>query len=251
MSANPWLKFPRSNPKASLRLFCLPFAGGGPSTFQSWPKLLPEHVEVVAYAFPGRESRIKEALIDNFDVLLDHLVNATIPYLDKPFAFFAHSMGAFIGYELVKALERKGFNTRYLFVSGSRAPHVSEEEHKLCALPDDELIEQLSTRYNAIPEIFLNDKQFMALLLPILRADIGLIETYVYQESEGLHCPIFAFGSLEDPETTDENVEGWRKHTHASFSTQMFPGGHFYINTHQELLLSMLSGILHLNNKAR
>lgn len=244
MASNPWLKISRPHPEARLRLFCLPFAGGGASTFQQWHKLLPAHVEVAAYAFPGREGRIREPSITRLDVLIENLVNATLPYLDKPFVIFGHSMGAFISYELIKALEKKGFKPECLIVSGSRAPHVPEEEHKLYLLPDDELIEQLSTRYHAIPEMFLNDKAFMALLLPILRADIELIETYIYQETKPLDCPIFSFGSVDDPETTLENVESWRQYTHTSFATKMFPGGHFYINTQQEVLLKALSEIL-------
>ncbi len=243
MATNRWIKFPKPNPQARMRLFCLPFAGGGASTFQSWPKFLPADVEVAAYAFPGREVRINDELISNMEVLIEHLVDATLPYLDKPFAVFGHSMGAFISYELIKALEKKGFEPTCLLVSGCRAPHIAEE-HQLYVLPDDELIEQLSTRYQAIPEMFLNDKAFMALLLPILRADIELIETYVYQKTSPLHCPIYAFGSVDDPETTTENIESWRGYSdHLSFTTKMFPGGHFYINSHQEYLLQTLSEI--------
>ena len=242
MSSNSlWIKFPQPNPHANMRLFCLPYAGGGTSIFRLWPKQLPSTVELAAIAFPGREARMSETPISNLSLMIEKLVEAIIPYLDKPFAIFGHSMGSIIAYELAKALEEKGHQPAALFVSGAAGPQVPEKIRTLHLLSDEQFIEQLSARYNAIPDVFLNDKALMALLLPILRADIKLLETYAYQDTQLLNCPLFALGSVEDPEATREQIETWRKHTRSTFESEMFPGGHFYLNSHQSLLLASLT----------
>lgn len=243
-TSNLWIKFPQPNPHAKMRLFCLPYAGAGASIFRLWPQLLPAHVEVAAFAFPGREMRRGEASISNLDILLEHLLEALTPYLDKPFAIFGHSMGSVIAYELAKKLEQKKFQPQHLFVSGAAGPQVPERIRTLHLLSDKEFVEQLSARYNAIPDVLLKDEALLALILPILRADIQLLETYAYQEGARLNCPITAFGSYEDPEATLECIETWGKHTTATFNSKMFPGDHFYLNTHRELLLDVLFGVL-------
>ena len=101
---DPWIRCAKPNPAARLRLFCLPYAGGGASLFRDWGQALPDSVEVCAIQLPGREDRIAETPFRQVEDLLPVLLEKLRPYLDRPIAFFGHSMGAFLSYELARAL---------------------------------------------------------------------------------------------------------------------------------------------------
>ncbi|ARV59087.1 putative thioesterase [Nostocales cyanobacterium HT-58-2] len=242
--SNVWIKCSQPNPQANLRLFCLPYAGGGTSIFRLWPRELPSNVELCAIELPGRENRIGEKPISNLEILTEKLVEAFLQHLDKPFALFGHSMGALIVYELARKLQQKNVNPVYLFVSGRPAPNVPELYPPLHVLPDAEFIEKLNDIYSAIPDTVLKDKELMQLFLPVLRADMTLVETYVFSEVEPLDCPILALGGLEDHEASHDNLMTWREHTRSSFLVQMFSGGHFYLNENRQPLLQFISQTL-------
>ncbi|AFZ28181.1 putative thioesterase involved in non-ribosomal peptide biosynthesis [Cylindrospermum stagnale PCC 7417] len=241
---NLWIKCPQSNPQANLRLFCLPYAGGGTSIFRRWPQELPSNVELCAIDLPGRENRIGEKPISNLEILTEKLVEVLLQHLDKPFALFGHSMGALIVYELARKLQQKNVNPVYLFVSGRPAPNVLELYPPLHLLPDAEFIEKLTNIYSAIPDAVLKDKELMELFLPVLRADLTLVETYIHSQVEPLDCPIVALGGLEDNEASHDYLVTWREYTRSSFSVEMFPGGHFYLNENRQPLLQLISQTL-------
>ena len=241
---NLWIKCPQPNSEANLRLFCLPYAGGGTSIFRLWHRELPSNVEVCAIDLPGRENRLREKPISNLEILTENLVEVFLQHLDKPFALFGHSMGALIVYELARKLLQKNVNPVYIFLSGRPAPHVPELYPPLHLLPNAEFIEKLTNVYCAIPDIVAKDQELMELLLPALRADITLIETYIHSKVEPLDCPICALGGLEDKEATHDYLVTWRDYTRSSFSVQMFPGGHFYLNENRQLLLEFMSQTL-------
>ncbi|MEZ2231193.1 thioesterase II family protein [Microcoleus sp.] len=243
---NLWIKCPQSNPQANLRLFCLPYAGGGTSIFRLWPQELPSNVELCAIELPGRENRIREKPISDIEILADNLVEFLLQHLDKPFAIFGHSMGSRIAYNLTRKLHQRNVNPVCLFVSGSYAPHLPELNPPVYLLSDTEFIEQVVRIYAAIPEVLLADKDLMELFLPILRADVTVGTTYIPFPDEPLDCPIFALGGLEDPEASHDLLASWRDYTRSSFSIEMFPGGHFYLNENEnrQLLLQFLSKTL-------
>src|ERR1051325_10756813 len=87
-----WFATHRPNPKARLRLFCLPYAGGGTSIFYSWPDGLPPSIEVRPIHLPGRGARFTEPAFNEMAPLVKAIARAMLPYADKPFAFFGHSM---------------------------------------------------------------------------------------------------------------------------------------------------------------
>ncbi|ALB42313.1 MULTISPECIES: thioesterase II family protein [Nostocales] len=241
---NLWIKCPQSNPQAKLRLFCLPYAGGGTSIFRLWPRELPSNVEVCAIELPGRENRIKEKPISNLEILTENLVDVLLQHLDKPFAIFGHSMGSLIAYDLARKLRQRNVNPVYVFLSGRPAPNIPELYPPLHLLPNAEFIEKLTNVYSAIPEVVLQDQELMELFLPTLRADMTLVETYIHSQVEPLDCPIFALGGLEDPEASYDNLVSWRDYTRSSFSIEMFPGGHFYLNENRQALLQFMSQTL-------
>ncbi|WP_424098349.1 alpha/beta fold hydrolase [Moorena producens] len=241
---NLWIKCSQPNPNADLRLFCLPYAGGGASIFRLWHQELPLNVEVCPIELPGRESRIREKPISSLEIITDKLVDVLLQYVDKPFAIFGHSMGSLIAYELARKLPAKNVNPAYLFVSGRQSPNTPELYPPFYSLPDAEFIETLTNIYPNIPDAVLKEEELMGLFLPVLRADMTLAQTYSQEEVETLNCPIVALGGIDDEEASYDRLITWREYTHSSFSVQTFPGGHFYLNEDRQSLLQFISQTL-------
>lgn len=242
--ADRWFPYRKPQPEARMRLFCFPFAGGSAAVFRTWSQGLPPAVEVCAVQPPGRERRMSEAPFRRLDALVEAVAEAMEPLLDRPFAFFGHSMGAKVAFELAQRQRHRGRpQPSRLFVSGSRAPHMPDDEPPLHALPDDELIQELH-ELGGTPREVLDNDELMRLLLPLLRADFEVNETYDPASHEPLDCPLSAFGGLRDPEVPPETVEGWREHTRGAFRRRMFEGHHFFLlEQQQELVAEVLSDL--------
>ena len=241
MPPNKWVTCPRPNPQARLRLFCFPYAGGAASAFCTWSGNLPREVEVCSIQLPGREGRLGEALFSRLEPLLEALVPAIQPYLDRPYAFFGHSMGATIGFELARQLcAQNDPGPLHLFVSGSRAPQVPDPDWPIHHLPDEEFTEELR-RFNGTPKAVLQNAELMQFFLPILRADFTLHGTYVYTTGEPLDCPISAFGGREDGKVSYDDLEAWRELTRGEFTLRIFPGDHFFLRSARPYLLQAVS----------
>jgi medium-chain acyl-[acyl-carrier-protein] hydrolase len=168
-----------------------------------------------------------------------------LPYLDKPFAFFGHSMGGLLSFELARQLRTEySISPVHLFISGRRAPQMPSPKPPIHALPETQFKEELQ-RLNGTPSSVLQNNELMQLLIPILRADFAVLETYIYKNEPPLECSITAFGGLQDQEVSVEELEGWREQSKGSYKLQMFPGDHFFIQSSQALLLQMLAKHLH------
>jgi len=242
---NRWVTCPKPNPQATLRLFCFHYAGGGAAIFRTWSDSLPQSVEVCAIELPGRGTRLMERPFTQLEPLVPTLASALFPYLDKPFAFFGHSMGGLVSFELARLLRREyGLSLVHLFVSAHRAPQVPDPDAPIHALPNPEFLQELR-RYNGTPEAVLENAELMQLLLPTLRADFAVVETYAYTPEQPLDCPITAFGGLDDREVSSDELEAWREQTNASFVLKMFPNDHFFLDSAKPLLLQSLSQKLH------
>ena len=182
-----------------------------------------------------------ETPITQLSPLVQALAQALVPLLDKPFAFFGHSLGALVAFELARQLRRQsGVQPVRLLVSADRAPQISHRDRPINALPEKEFLDELR-RLNGIPEKVLEETELMQSMLPILRADFAVYETYVYSTELPLSCPISTLGGLQDHRVSRDDLEAWRDQTSGSFSLRMFPGGHFFWNTAQPPLLQMLS----------
>lgn len=238
---NDWILSPRPNPRARLRLFCFPYAGGGASAFCNWPVGLPSEIELCAVQLPGRENRFNEPAFTQISQLLHELVHNLQPFLDQPFAFFGHSMGSLINFELARQLRRDLLPSPvYLFVSGGRAPHLLNSEPPSYQLSDSEFINRMCI-YNGIPEVVFQDADLIQLLLPKLRADVELLETYIYTKDEPLGCPISAFGGVSDPTVSQYDLSAWREQTSSIFNLCMLPGDHFFLQSARNQLLQNIS----------
>jgi len=240
-----WIAFRKPNPQARLRLFCFPYAGTGAALFRTWWNDLPAYVEVCPVQFPGRGTRLMETPFTQLSPLVETLAQALGPLLDKPFAFFGHSLGALVGFELARQLRRQsGAQPVRLFASAARAPQIPPRHRPIHALPDEEFLEELR-RLNGTPGEVLEHPELMEIMLPALRADFAVYETYAYSPELPLTCCISSFGGLQDRRVSCDDLGAWREQTTASLSLRMFPGGHFFLNAVQPLLLQVLSQELH------
>ncbi|NJO48502.1 MAG: thioesterase [Leptolyngbyaceae cyanobacterium RM2_2_4] len=239
-ASTAWVTCPTPKPDAHLRLFCFPYAGGSSLNFRSWADHLPATVELCPIELPGRGPRMQEKPFTQLQPLIQAIAPALIPYLDKSFAFFGHSMGALVSFELAHLLRKDfGCSPSHLFVSGRRAPQLPDPDPPIHTLPDAEFIEELR-RLNGTPEAVLQHDELMQLLLPTLRADFAVLETYRYTPAPPFDCPITAFGGLQDQDVGSEPLGAWREQTCADFSLHLFPGDHFFC-TRLSLCCSILS----------
>ncbi len=235
---------PRPNPQAQFRLFCFSYAGGGVAFFSAWPPMLPSHVETRPIRLPGRENRLGEKPYTRVADIVPPLTDALQPYLDKPFAFFGHSLGGFICFETARELRRRGLRQpRHLFISGARAPQLPDPDPEIHALPEKEFIAELR-RLTGTPEAVLQNPELLALLLPSLRADFAASETYAYIAGVPLDVSLTVYGGVEDPKATPAQLEGWREQTTGAFALHLLPGGHFFLHSAKNALLRLLSQTL-------
>jgi medium-chain acyl-[acyl-carrier-protein] hydrolase len=235
------ITIPNPNPSAKVQLFCFPFAGGGARTFLHWYKHLPS-IELCLIAYPGREHRFKEKAITDIDLLLGLLMEECKKVIRTDFAIFGHSMGSIISYGLATKLEESQIIPKHLFVSSAAAPtRTLKQETMLSLLPEDQFIQTLVERYNAIPDIILQDSGLMQIFATILRNDISLEEQYIKKygakiNNTHLSCNITAFGGVDDIAVKEKDLMTWKNLTQGKFNIKVLPGTHFYLNEHPDLL---------------
>ncbi len=219
--------------------------------FRSWAgsESIPD-IEVCAVQLPGREARITESPVGDIRQLVKTLREELEPYLERPFAFFGHSIGALVSFELARELRRSaGVQPRHLFASGCPAPHLPGSE-RIFDLPDDEFLERLHG-FNGTPPEVLNHPELMQLMLPALRADLSLRDRYLYGEEPPLTCPITAFGGMSDHLVDSLMSRAWRRHTNQRFQLWLFQGDHFFLRSAQETMLETLFSELAIQGSVR
>lgn len=225
---------------ARFRLFCFPYAGGGSGIFRPWSKQIHRHIEVVPALLPGRESRLREPACTRVEPLVESLAREIVPYLDRPFAFFGHSMGAIISFELARRLRwEHGIEPDHLFISGRRAPQLPEHDPEIHDLPEAEFVVEIE-RMKGTPKEVLEHAELMQMLIPLLRADFAVCTTYTYSPSTPLRCPITVLGGLQDETVTRTQLEPWRSQTTGACRIHMLEGDHFFINQQQSAILSII-----------
>ncbi|GLV59121.1 hypothetical protein KDH_59490 [Dictyobacter sp. S3.2.2.5] len=198
-------------------------------------------VEVCPIQLPGRETRIGEAPINRLADLLPPLVEALNPYLHEPFQIFGHSMGSLIGFELTRELRRRQLPTpTHLFMSGHRAPQTPREETQTWQLPEAEFIQSVKDM-GGTPDAVLQNDELMQLLLPTLRADFAINETYHYQPEPPLNIPITVLGGREDKEVKPEELKDWQLQSSYPIDLHIFSGNHFFIHSHQPQLTRLIA----------
>jgi medium-chain acyl-[acyl-carrier-protein] hydrolase len=249
----PWLIYPQTNglptnapptnSTAKFRLFCFSYSGAGASIFRTWAASLAPHIEVVAVQLPGRETRRKEPLFSSLPALIEALTPALLPDLDRPFMFFGHSVGALISFEVARQLRRTGhLSPSHLVVSGRSAPQLPAATRPIHQLPDADFLAELQ-RYSGTPAIVLENADVMNVFMPILRADLAINETYVYQPEAPFNFPIAAFGGLQDTQVSQSALSAWSEQTSSDFNIELLPGNHFFLKEQKTAILQYISSL--------
>jgi len=224
-----WFPARRESAAVRCRLFCFPHAGGNALFFRSWQRLMPSDIDVCPVELPGRGARIPEQPFRRMDQLVETLCDVFEPVLTVPFAFFGHSMGAYIAFELARRLRgADGSAAIHLFVSGAHGPSRIDRRPPMHPMPDHRLIAALS-EFGGTPPAVMARREVVMALLPTVRADLELVETYRAPRTSRVPCPITAFGGADD-KVDRHAVEMWSGFTEDRFRAQIFPGGHFYLS---------------------
>jgi medium-chain acyl-[acyl-carrier-protein] hydrolase len=244
LPVSPWVIPIGSGISARSRLFCFAYAGGNASIFYPWKALLPAGLDLYAIEFPGRATRIHDPPFRRMPALIPTLADALVPFLQQPFAFFGHSLGAAVAFELTYELHQRRVPTpAQLFASGRRAPHLPARRPPAHALSDADFIAEL--RYlQGTPAEVLENEELMEILLPTLRADFELSETYTRCPYASTTTPIHAFCGSDDPDASFADLEAWLPHTSHFTGTTVLIGDHFFLNRHAATILRVIDASL-------
>jgi medium-chain acyl-[acyl-carrier-protein] hydrolase len=234
-----WVLTPRPNPQASLRLFCFPYAGVGPSIYRPWLAAVPAHIEAKVIQLPGREGRWREPALTSIATIADNVARAIEPHMQLPFIFYGHSLGSSVAFEVTRRLRAAGRPLpRHLFVGAHRGPQLPNPHSAVSHLPDDAFIAEVRKRYDGIPQAVLDNPELLELMLPCLRADFTAFETYEYRAEAPLDVPISAFGGDLDTYVRTHEVAGWRDQTTSRFRMRVIPGNHFFLQTARDQVIA-------------
>ncbi len=224
-------------------LFTIPFSGGSAYSYRCLEKYLPGYINVISLELPGRGRRMSEPFLTDVNSMVNDIFNQSKHYLNSNYALFGHSLGALLGYLLIKRIiSEKLPEPIHAFFSGRGGPSTKIKDAPIHLLEKTEFIKKLR-EYKGTPEEILNDKASMDFFEPVLRADFQAIETYVYKETQPFDTPItLMIGNNED--ITNEEALSWQIETSKKVSVKMFPGSHFFIFEKPNEVCNILSNIL-------
>ncbi|MCY1045297.1 alpha/beta fold hydrolase [Corallococcus sp. bb12-1] len=220
-----------------MRLFCFPHSGGSVGEYVRWADLLPD-IEVWGVQLPGRGARAEEAPFTRIRELVDSLVAAVD--FGTHFAFFGHSLGALVAFETAQRLRELGrAMPDALMLSAAPAPQLPPRAIPSSHLDEAGLLTALEPTYGELIQELREDAELRELLLPGLRADLSLVESYPYEARAPLPCAMTVTGGTQD-DLAREDLEAWRIHTTGPFELHLLPGGHFYLREQKAALLRLL-----------
>lgn len=226
---NSWIIYSQRREAASIQLFLLAHAGGGSAAFRGWNGRVGDKIELGYVQLPGHDSRLMEQPCSSIEELIPQLVDALGAHINRPFAFYGHSLGAKIAFEAARELRNRGASgPAHLFVAACQAPQLPWPHPPMNGLEASHFLSQVQERYGSIPRQVVEDEELCSLLLPALRADVRMVETYVYTAGAPLYCGITAFGGLQDQTVSQSSLEQWRTQTSGEFHLRMMPGNHFF-----------------------
>jgi len=226
-SASPWLAPVHIPAAPRVRLYCLPYTGGGAAVYRSWRTHLPPGVELWVLRPPGADGRRHERPFHRLMPLVDALEDALGPHLDLPYGIFGHSVGAITGYEVARRLEQSGSGPRHLWVSAHRAPHLRQSAPLVHLAPDDVILSRLR-RLGGGLETSAESGESVSELLANIRAELAASETYRHVDPTPLRCALSAFGGLDDQIVPAATIDEWKLASAGPFRAQLFDGSHYY-----------------------
>lgn len=244
MQPTPWLLRPPAGNAHQLQLWCFPYAGGAASTYLPWQAGLSHGIEVCAVQLPGRGPRLHEPPLYSLDALVEALAQVLRRHARPPFAFFGHSLGGLVAFELARHCRRLGLPLpRQLFVSASSAPPSRTSSRRLHELDDDALIAALRD-YNGTPPAALENRELMDLLLPAIRADFAMLAGYQYRSEPALDLPITVLAGTQDRHVEPQGVSRWQECSTQPCRQHWFEGDHFFIHAQSKAVVALLNAQL-------
>ncbi len=226
--------------QSKIRMFCFTYSGGTASNFRTWLNHFPLSIELCPIQLPGRETRISDELIFTMDHLVDSLWPEIHSLLDRPCILFGHSLGAVIAYEIAKKIESFSNQLKFLFVSACSAPKLFMKNVTNIHLESDEQFIETLKGYGAMHTQILKNKEALDLLLPRIRADFSIFETYIYRATAPLKSSIVGCCGLQDEIVAPEKIKAWAAETTSNFYFHEFQGGHFYHQISEKMLCQSL-----------
>lgn len=225
-----WLARPRRAHETTLRMFCVPHVGAGAAAFNPWVELLPPGVELCGIRLPGRESRLREPLVEDWREVIDALQPELTPLLDLPYVLLGHCSGSVLAYELARRLTAAGHPAPAMVVlSSTPGPSVRRIDEPLHLLPREELLERVE-EFGGMAGQILDDPELMDMFERILRADYRVVERLEYSPGGPLDTPITVIGGRHDEFVSEESMAAWETETTREFSLHLLDAGHYILN---------------------
>lgn len=242
---NPWIVQFDQKENAKINLICFHYAGGSASFFAKWNEFVGPNIQLIAVQLPGRRARLHEKPLRRISEIVSAFDQAVKPFLNKPFAVIGYSLGSVLAFEWIRLLQdRQGLAPIFFFPMACSAPQISLGYPKIHQMVDKEFLEMMGQLFGAIPNSVLSDPDMIAAMLPGMKADIEVLETYRFQENRKLNVPILAIGGDMDPATTSAGLAAWQEHTEVRFEMREYQGDHFFVNGHEKEIVSFITSFL-------
>jgi surfactin synthase thioesterase subunit len=244
LATAPWLVRLSAARDQTVRLVCLPHAGGGGSTFRPLAAALPPWIEVLGVRLPGRESRRREPPVSDFDTAVAAVLAEISARAPLPIALFGYCSGALLAHEIAVQLCAAVRPPVALFGCSSQAPHDYGRDRGVHQLPRAQLIDYLRGM-NVMPDSILDDPSLFDLFEPAIRADFAMVETSLYRATDPLPMPVVAAGARGDSGVLFEDLLEWRRTGSGQFAVHLFSGGgHGFLTSVPDALAGVVVGSL-------
>jgi surfactin synthase thioesterase subunit len=228
--AERWFARVPGRPGAECMLFCLPYSGAGATAYRGWQEAFGPAVEIVPVRLPGREERLGEPhRLAPAEIAAP--IAAAAARGRRPYALYGHSLGARLGFDVLRELRRLGAPLPVrLYAAAARPPDEADPVAASVELSDEAFLAALTERLDA-PTDLRDLPELRELLLPVLRADFRWLHGYRFRPEAALPVRIVALAGARDAENTPARMLGWSRHTAAGFGLHVVGGDHFFVRT--------------------
>ncbi|NUS73213.1 MAG: thioesterase [Corynebacteriales bacterium] len=232
-----WLRKYHEARQGAPQLVVFPHAGGSASFYTPLSRALSPQLDVYAVQYPGRQDRRNEPFIPTMRDLADTIAPILTDFSTGPLTLYGHSLGAILAFEVAVRLS-PNVSIAHLFASGARPP--AAHRRGTLHLQSDAAVLAEVREMSGTQASLLDDKEVQQMVLPALRNDYQISETYEYTQHDALPCAITTFSGSEDPKIDAHSMSDWARHTTDQHSEHTFPGGHFFITEHWARVASII-----------
>lgn len=234
----PWYV---EQPGARLHLICLPHAGGLAAAYRPWSAKMPPDVQAIAFEPPGRSLRLRERPVTTMQEMVAEVVTAIAAIATKPRILFGHSLGGYVAYEVARQLQAAQIPPAGLVISGAAPPDIlaSRQQRGLRHLPDAEFLSAVS-RFGGMPPELLEIPDLVSLVLPTLRSDFTVFETWQPAVGHEPTCPALIVSGRDDEDVDYRTLDGWREYVRGPIEIRLFSGGHFYLRNEEQMIIQAM-----------